>query len=124
MANNLKVSLVIALLFPLSFLNVAYAMTVSKYEEIVKKDKSSTETYIKGLGNGYFWSNVILEVRGGARFYCQPKNLVLYGKNYVDILDKEIIKLRKSKEKDVEDREVELLLYQGLVSRAVNSVMQ
>jgi hypothetical protein len=87
------------------------AMTIELYNEASnkKEGKQLVEMYIYGLGDGFFWANAAAKATNNKDLYCPPPNLIMNGKNYMDILNQEIEKGLYTK-----DTEVGLVLFLGL----------
>lgn len=103
---------IIAILLLLFFSNTAIALDVQKYEELKKTSREVLKIHINGVGDGYSWSNGILNQRGDQAFYCPPSKIALNAENFIDIIDAQIVKLKKSGKVEIP---VELILYFGLV---------
>ena len=81
----------------------------------VKTNPIILEYYIAGLGNGYLWSNIMLDQKGRDKHYCQPEKLTINLQNYLSILDKQIDEISiLDIPKEIEPS-IEFLLYKGLV---------
>lgn len=75
------------------------------------KETAQLKTYIDGLASGYMWANGTLTNRKQPLLYCQPGNLSLGIKNYIDIIDREF---QDNKKGYSLDDNVELILLIGL----------
>lgn len=85
-------------------------------------EKSASTTYLKGIGDGFVWSNVSLNGMHRDRLYCQPEKLGMDAANYDQILESFLPKANqawnalKSKEwKSVEDVPVGFVLLMALI---------
>ncbi len=105
-------NVVLILLLALFFARPAIALDVQGYEELKTKSRASMLFHINGVGDGYAWSNVILENRGSPPLYCPPRKMTLNADNYMAILDAKIAEYKESKTPEVP---VELILFYGLV---------
>jgi hypothetical protein len=94
--------------------NNSFALDYKTYREGMEsiENRNMTIVYIAGVGNGIFWSNILLENVGNHKFYCQPEDLTLNGDHYVSILDNFII---DKKMKD--DTPVDMVLFYALVDK-------
>ena len=86
---------IILLVFLSIFLaGIANAITINIYEEVMKsKNENSKQAftlYIKGVGDGFFWSNASLRSNNQKPLFCLPDNLTLNAYNYIQILDEEL----------------------------------
>lgn len=102
----------LATLLLLFFTNPAIALDVQTYEELKRTSREVLKIHINGVTDGYSWSNSILQRRGDKAFYCPPPKIALNAENSIDIIDAQIVKLKKSGKVEIP---VELILYFGLV---------
>lgn len=113
MINLLKIcKIALAFSFLLFFIKPAIALEVQGYEELKVTSPGFLEALIYGVATGYAWSNGILKRRGDQEFYCQPPKISLNADNYISIVDKQIINLKKSGNIEIP---VEYILFLGLV---------
>jgi hypothetical protein len=87
---------------------IAHAeISVEKYQRL--HDTQTMQTYVSGVGFGFAWANVALEVNGHEPLYCPPPKLSLGGMNYISILAREL------KDHPGTDTFIEPALLRGLV---------
>ena len=102
-----------------SCISPAFPMDVKKYEEMKNNHKSraALALYIGGIGESYSWSNAIVTLRGDKNLFCPPLKISLNEGNYIDIVDKQVVKMKNTKNKDAKAEEIpiELMMYYGLV---------
>ncbi|TMU24512.1 hypothetical protein E0L35_09700 [Halomonas sp. ATBC28] len=94
------------------FFSSSAAMDVSTYEELKQDSRDVLKIYISGIGEGYSWSNAIVQGRGDAALYCPPEKIALNAENYISITDDKIEALGDSEASKIP---VELILNFGLV---------
>jgi hypothetical protein len=110
--NILSVASIILLIMFFSFTPAQSEITFSVYDK-VKNDKDF-EYYITGVGVGYVYANVELQLNNRPKLYCQPNSLSLGPDNYRSILDEEI--KFQSKMRDIPAIvSLETLLLRGLI---------
>lgn len=108
---NLK-KLIFSLSLLLSINSTAFALTIEEYNKLKTTSISYTEAYIGGVGEGYIWSNVLLEAQEKQPFFCPPPKIALNSGNFISIMETQIGLRKKS---GLPQTQVELLLYRGLV---------
>ena len=69
----------------------AAAITVEQYQRAKTAGAEVMdlqESYVAGLGRGYFWANIKLRRMGQAPLFCPPPKLALGSHNYLDMIDR------------------------------------
>jgi hypothetical protein len=94
------------------FANPVNAIGVQEYEKLKESSKVLIKTYVRGLGDGYLWSSIIVRGRGDAGLYCPPMRLALNAENYIQIIDEQIA---NSHDSELANTDIALILYDGLV---------
>ena len=61
---------------------------LSQYDQV--KNTAFFKPYINGIGTGYFWANVDLDIRNTKKLFCTPQNLDFNADDYVAILNDQI----------------------------------
>jgi hypothetical protein len=91
---------------------LAHALDVQDY--LRTRENLVTQSYVAGLGSGYFWSNAYLGTMKNAKpLYCQNPQLSLGQANYINILESRIKQLEQRGRK-LGDTPIELVLLEGL----------
>ena len=91
----------------------ASAIDLQEYQRL-RGDKVM-QTYVAGVGAGYFWSNAYLGTIKSARpLYCQNAGLSLNSANYINILESRIKALEKQGRKEP-NTPIEIVLLDGLL---------
>lgn len=94
-----KIHQVTIFIFLLFLVNSANALTVKQYEDTIKIKDKETQTmikmYISGLGQGYYWANLLSKRDLKDALFCPPEEMALNFENYKNILEEEIKKTRK-----------------------------
>lgn len=107
--SRTAMSLLSTLLFTFWIVPIHAEVPLKLYE--TTKDVKEMQTYLTGVGKGYFWANVHLIVRQLPPLYCPPEKLAVNARNYVEILDDYLSK-PGMKSNLASDRNVEeILLY-------------
>jgi hypothetical protein len=90
-------------------------LTVEEYEKLQAGSQSEqrfAKTYLKGLGDGYLWSNGELFFAGRETLFCQPDGLGLGNKQYDAILQNYLLTSHP-----VHDQPLGMILLDALVKR-------
>ena len=66
-------------------------------------------SYLSGIGHGYYYANAYADSIGQHKLYCQPRNNVMDADNYIQILENEI---KRGGHKP--DETIELIMLSGL----------
>ena len=93
-----------------------YSETLKDFHRF-KNDESMSGVfglYLKGLGEGFNFSNAIIAQRGGRPFVCVPDQTLLSGRDYVSIFEKEL-KVRSYSE----DELVSIIMLSALMANYV-----
>jgi len=112
MSSYLKKKYFAFVFFAFFTTTLSAAMDLKAYKELQKSSKDMVKIYIYGVGEGYSWSNTILQDRGGKALFCVPKNMALNAENYISITNNRIASLGGSA---VAEMPIELILYSGLI---------
>jgi hypothetical protein len=88
----------------------------ANYSEV--RGNEIIDRYLTGMGLGFFTANTKLVALGQKPLYCPPPTLGLSGRNYIDILEKELERAAKNpKEKAFfATTPVEFYMMAGLIS--------
>jgi len=83
------------LVLVLLWCNVSFSeITVKKYLELKDEKSNILISNVAGIGSGFFWYNLLLDIEGKNQLYCLPENFVLQYDNYISFLDDSIIEQR------------------------------
>ncbi|EIC19834.1 hypothetical protein [Thiorhodovibrio frisius] len=91
----------------------SFSLSIEDYDKERGISSDKLDVFISGLGQGYFWSNVILAADKKNTLYCQPQTLILTTEDYLAIIDKQLAKHRKNWGTDVS---IEMILFLGLAA--------
>ena len=92
----------------------AFSLPLKAYKAAQKADNLETiESYIDGVGNGYFWANATLHADNKEALFCSP-DMALNQENYLALLDREIKNGMPSKAAWRDEDAVEVILLRAL----------
>jgi len=103
------------LLFAVLIFTTAEAVCAIEVQEYLRaRENAVMQTYVAGLGAGYFWSNAYLQTIKSARpLYCQNPKLSLGPANYVNILNSRLRELEQRGRRE-NNAPIEVVLLDGL----------
>ena len=104
--------------------NSAIAMELQQFRQAQEDSpqKLVYDSWIEGVGVGIDWANAEMILRKMKPLYCPSKNLTLGLENYLDILERQLQKIKEFSKKnpgtvkDINKFPVEYLLLQGLIN--------
>lgn len=97
----LMVNIVVAIALNASVVQAANGIALRDYLGF-NNEVSEINSYLGGVGYGYFYANIYAEMTGAKKIYCQPKYIMLDADNYIKILNDEIAHRKRNSQDTIE----------------------